>query len=66
MTRAPLKLYLVAVVTDSPSNQAGTVPDGQVVGMDRVNVHCVACAEKLADVAFVRLHQTAATHDHFE
>jgi len=64
MTRAPLKLFLVAILTDSPSNPTSTVPDGELVSMTSINVHCKDCADQLADVAYLHMNHAASTHDH--
>ena len=64
MTRVPLKLFLVAILTDSPSSQAGTIPDGELVSMMNVNVHCADCADQLANIAFLHMSHAVSTHDH--
>lgn len=64
MTRAPLRLALVAILTDSPSNPTDGIPDGELIAVDYTNVHCRECAEQLAQGARTWANHLAATLDH--
>lgn len=64
MTHAPLKLFLAAVLTDSPSNPTDRLPDGELVSLTSVPVHCGECARVAALAVATALSFVADLHDH--
>lgn len=64
MTRAPLRLFLASILTDSPSNPTDAIPDGELVSLTSVPVHCGECAKVAALAVATALSFVADLHDH--